>query len=113
MKKLILLVLACFLVCSCSNSELYKETDKLVLSLDTTYDRYGLLDIADNSVTSSDGLYSITPIGRLINVKIKKGADKEQYEDLKEDLGSYYKNDKRVNKVYICEGGTVVIDCRN
>jgi len=49
----------------------------------------------------------------LINVKILKVVEDEEYEDLKEDLKSHYKGDKRVNDVYICQGGTVMIDCRN
>ncbi len=106
--------LSLMLITGCSGkSELYKETDKFVESLNTTYESYGVLGTSEHSTTTSDGLYNVRPIGRLINVKILKVVEDEEYEDLKEDLKSHYKGDKRVNDVYICQGGTVMIDCRN
>lgn len=99
--------------CSSSKKELYKNTDAFVQSLETTYESYGLLGGTESSVTTSDGLYTITPIGRLINVKIQKAVNNDKYESLRKDLENHYKNDKKVNKVYICEGGTIMIDCRN
>ena len=63
--------------------------------------------------TTSDGLYTIMPMGRLINVKIEKSVEDKVYEDLRKDLEKHYHNDSRVNKVYINQGGTVMIDCRN
>jgi uncharacterized protein YcfL len=115
MKKLILLLLISFLLTGCSGSkkELYTATDKFVSSLTTDYQSYGMLGGIEQSVTTSDGLYTITPIGRLINVKIQKVVDKDVYEDLRKDLENHYKNDSRVNSVYICKAGTVMIDCRN
>ena len=53
------------------------------------------------------------PIGRLINVKILKSVNDDIYKDLEENFISHYKKDKRVNKVYINNGGTIIIDCRN
>lgn len=53
------------------------------------------------------------PIGRLINVKILKAVTDDVYRDLEEDLESHYKNDRRVNNVYINNAGTIMIDCRN
>jgi hypothetical protein len=99
--------------CSPSNKELFKATDEFVLSLETTYDSYGLLGGSEHAVTTTDGLYTITPIGRLINVKIQKVVEDEEYEKLRKNLENHYKDDERVNKVYICEAGTVMIDCRN
>jgi PBP1b-binding outer membrane lipoprotein LpoB len=115
MKKVIfLLVSLIFLVgCSQSKKELYKETDAFVQSLATTYKSYGLFGGTAHAKTTSDGLYTITPIGRLINVKIQKVVPNDEYEKLKKDLAKHYKNDVRVNNVYICEAGTVMIDCRN
>lgn len=99
--------------CSPSKKELYERTDSLVQSLETTYESYGLLGGSSHSQTSSDGLYKITPLGRLINVKIQKVVSDEEYEELREELEDHYKNDYRVNRVYICQAGTVMIDCRN
>ena len=99
--------------CSPSKTELYKETDAFVESLATTYESYGLLGGAKYSKTTSNGLYRVTPIGRLINVKIEKVVSDAEYEKLRKALERRYKNDKRVNRVYINEAGTVMIDCRN
>jgi hypothetical protein len=115
MNKLLIcfISLIIFIRCSPSKNELYKETDAFVQSLETTYESYGLLGGTAHSVTTSDGLYTITPIGRLINVKIQKVVNEDEYEELREDLEDHYKNNVGVNKVYICQAGTIMIDCRN
>jgi hypothetical protein len=99
--------------CNSSRNELYKETDKFVQSLETTYESYGFFGGLEYSITTSDGLYTITPIGRLINVKIQKGVNSNVYIKLKKSLERHYKNDSRVNQVYICNAGTIMVDCRN
>jgi len=109
----ILLFLIFIFGCSPSKKELFKTTDDFVMSLETTYESYGLLGGSEHAVTTSDGLYTVTPIGRLINVKIQKVVSDDEYEDLRKDLEKHYKSDTRVNQVYICEAGTVMIDCRN
>lgn len=38
---------------------------------------------SDHSKTTTDSLYTITPIGRLINVKIQKVVDDEEYDSLR------------------------------
>jgi hypothetical protein len=106
-------VLMCFTACSSRNDELFKNTDAFVQSLHSTYESYGVLEVEQYSKTTSDGMYSVTPIGRLINVKIQKASTDQDYYELKEDIKDYYENDNRVNDVYICQGGTVMIDCRN
>jgi hypothetical protein len=115
MKKILIYYISLIFVIGCSPSkkELYKETDKFVQSLVTTYESYGALGATKYSITTSDGLYTIAPVGRLINVKIQKVVNNEEYEKLRGDLENHYKNDVRVNKVYICGAGTVMIDCRN
>jgi len=115
MKKLLIYFISLILVVGCSPSkkELYKETDAIIQSLETTYESYGLFGGAENSITTSDGLYTITPVGRLINIKIQKVVTDDEYDNLRNDLEKHYKNDVRINKVYICGAGTVMIDCRN
>jgi hypothetical protein len=109
----LLLLLMCFIIgCSLGNSELFKETDAFVESLHTTYESYGLFGGNQYAKTTSDGLYTIMPVGRLINVKIQKVVGDEEYEKLRLSLERHYKNDKRVNQVYISQSGTVMIDCR-
>ena len=63
--------------------------------------------------TTTDRLYTVTPIGRLVNVKIQKVVSNKEYESLRKGLEKHYKNDSRVNKVYINQGGTIMVDCRN
>lgn len=121
MKKI--LIYFVILIIGCSSSEkglfkesykaLYNETDVLVQSLDTTYESYGIFGGKEQSVTINDVMYTIKPIGRLINVKIQKLVSDEEYEKLRKKFEQHYKNDDRVNEVYICKAGTVMIDCRN
>ena len=112
-KTLIYLAILAFTIgCSPSKKELFKETDLFVESLVSTYESYGILGGAEHSKTTSDGIYTITPIGRLVNVKIQKVVTDDEYEKLRKDLEDHYKNDVRVNDVFICQAGTVMIDCR-
>jgi hypothetical protein len=83
-----------------------------VESLETTYSSYGAIGGMDHMKYTEDGHYQIFPIGRLINVKILKEAPLSEYEELREDLENHYKGDSRVNQVYICAAGTVMVDCR-
>ena len=106
------LIFLTMLVIGCSgNKELFKETDTFVESLYTTYESYGMQG-GQFAVTTSDGLYTIMPLGRLVNVKIQKVVDDAEYEKLRKSLENHYKNDERVRQVYIAQAGTVMIDCR-
>jgi hypothetical protein len=98
--------------CSQSKNELFKVTDNFVTSLEKTYESYGLLGGKEHTILTSDGLYSISPVGRLLNVKIQKAVSDKEYEELRLELENHFKEDKRVNKVYICGAGTIMIDCR-
>lgn len=103
-----------FLMFACANSELYEKTDYFVDQLSTTYESYGLFGITTNETVTSDGYYKIAPIGRLINVRIEDvNATSEDYDKLRNRLEKHYKGDHRVKDVYICGGGTIMIDCRN
>ena len=116
MKKFILLCISAafiLLLDSCStHSNLYEHTDFFVDQLSTTYQSYGLQGLSEKK-TTKDGKYSATPMGRLIIVKIEDYVSDDKYESLRKDLERHYKNDYRVNRVYINQGGTIVIDCRN
>lgn len=114
MKKIFFFAVLAFIVsCSQSKKELYDITDSFVEALQTTYDSYGILGGEDHIKTTSDGEYQVMPVGRLINVKILKVVSNDVYKDLEKDLENHYKNDKRVNDVYINNAGTIMIDCRN
>jgi len=119
MKKKLFIKISLFLLCvnliiGCSfgKRDLFKETDAFVESLYTNYESYGLLGGGQYAKTTKDGLYTVMPVGRLINVKIQKAVDVEEYEKLRKSLEKHYKNDKRVNQVYIIQAGTIMIDCR-
>jgi hypothetical protein len=43
----------------------------------------------------------------------KKVAESGEYEELKQDLKDHYEGNPKVNDVYICQAGTIMIDCRN
>ena len=116
MKRVILLCISAlclifFASCS-SRSNLYEHTDYFVDQLSTTYQSYGLQGLSEKK-TTKDSKYSVTPMGRLIIVKIKDYVPDKEYESLRKDPERHYKRDGRVNRVYINQGGTVVIDCRN
>ena len=115
MNRILLFSMCLFLMASCSpsKSDLFKETDFFVESLQTTYKSYGMLGGSEHAKTTSDGLYTITPIGRLVNVKIQKLAEQDEYEELQQDLKDHYEGNPKVNDVYICQAGTIMIDCRN
>ena len=114
MKKTLIYLIALIFIfgCSPSKKELYKETDALVESLQTTYESYGAFGSPEHNKTTSDGLYTMTPLGRLINVKIQKVVTDDEYENLRKDLENHYKDNVNVKSVYICGAGTVMIDCR-
>jgi hypothetical protein len=114
MKKTIYFLIVAFIVsCSPSKKELHGIADSFIDSLQTTYNSYGVLGGKEHIKTTSDGQYQVMPVGRLINVKILKVVNDDVYKNLVEDLKSHYKDDKRVNDVYLNNGGTVMIDCRN
>lgn len=114
MKKILVFTFLLFLIsCSSNKNELYKLTDSFVQSLQTDYQSYGLAGGINELKVTSDSLYQVTPIGRLINVKILKEDNVKDYNDLIEDLKNHYKKDKRVNEVYLNNLGTIIIDCRN
>ena len=114
MIKRLIFLMAVFLLVGCfqSNRELYEITDSFVESLDTEFESYGMQG-ANYSKQTNDGKYRVMPFGRLINVKIMEVVEDGSYEELQEDLSDHYEDDNRVNKVYINNGGTIMIDCKN
>lgn len=111
----VVLLFSQFLFSSCNpeKQELYSHIDFLIEQLNTRYESYGLLGGQDDTRYTDDGTYKIMPMGRLINVRIEHVANDEEYEKLLNDLEIHYKNDNRVNKVYRCAAGTIMVDCRN
>ena len=108
---------------SCNNSkssgvltdeynDLYNLTDEFVEKLYTTHTSYGMFIDMENARYTKDKEYRVVPLGRLINVKIEHYADVSEYEKLREALESHYYKNSRVNEVYRCGGGTIMIDCR-
>ena len=111
---LLVLLFSIISLYSCKNrSNLYEITDEFVESLSTTYESYGILGGQEHLKLTEDGKYQIFPSGRLINVKIMEVVDDDTYEELRKDLESHYEDEKRVNRVYRCQAGTIMIDCRN
>mgnify|MGYP006956014746 FL=1 len=109
----ILSVLLAVMLTACNRySDLFEQTDKVVESLYSEYESYGLVGGQDARSFTQDHNYKIEPIGRLVNVRIQHAASSEDYKELCDALKEHYSNDNRVNDVYICNAGTVMIDCR-
>lgn len=116
MKKYLPYLFLLVFVCSCNSfkyGELYKITDEFVENLNTTYQSYGLIGGIDDAKYTKDAEFKVTPVGRLIIVRIEHYADDKEYESLQKALESHYSGDSRVNRVYRNQGGTIVVDCRN
>lgn len=112
MKKLLYFLFLLSIFGCTPKNDLFKTTDYFVNSLYTEYESYGLEGQMYSKTTKND-LYTVFPIGRLINVKIEKPVSSKTYEKLRKSLERHYKNNSRVNKVYICNAGTIMIDCRH
>ncbi len=117
MKKLLLIFSCMLLLCtSCDNikyKELFEITDQFVDNLTYVYESYGITGGLEHTQYTKDGEYKVSPTGRLINVRIEHYADSKEYEELRKALEKHYSDDYRVNEVYRCNGGTLMIDCRN
>lgn len=116
MKKVIVFLFFSQLLLGCNEirrRDLYEKTDFFVESLYTQYESYGLFGGEKYTQYADKGKYRVMPVGRLINVRIEQYASSMDYEELRKSLESHYSGNSRVNSVYICEGGTVMIDCRN
>ena len=97
----------------CDNKkELYHQVDFFVEELDTHYAHYDMFGQHSTSVKSGTKTYTVTPLGRLINVKIEDFVPDEDYEKLRGSLEKHFQGDSRVRDVYICGAGTVMVDCR-
>ena len=116
MKKVLNLLLICAFsvaLSSCNefrHRDLFQITDRLVEGLYTEYRSYDLQ--GGKSEYTPDKEYKVMPIGRLINVRIEKVASDEEYESLIDDFKSHYKGNSHVHRVYRCQAGTIMIDCR-
>lgn len=93
-----------------STNEMLQIADYFVTSLYSDVESYGMLSKYEKY--TKDGVYQIKPIGRLVNVKIMKVADDNEYEHLRRLIKNHYKNDNRVRQVYRIRSGTIMIDCR-
>ena len=116
MRKYLFITTIFLLLNSCDNikyGELFEITDGFVENLETKYESYGVFGGLDYTKYTKDKEYQVTPMGRMIIVKIQHYADADEYESLRKALESHYSGDSRVNQVYRNQGGTLMIDCRN
>lgn len=110
---MLILLSSCFVACSKDEegpknqefSALFSKTDYYVNKLDISGS--GGVDSSE----SSDGKYLVTLMGRLITVK-KNYSSGATYYEIKDALQDHYKNNPKVDDIYINKGGTVTIDCR-
>ena len=92
-------------------SALFAKTDYFIDMLDVVYEHYDAF--GSKATETSDGKFTVTPIGRLIVVKKKSYVTDVTYTDVAVALKNHYRNNYKVNEVYINNGGTVTIDCRD
>ena len=90
-------------------NSLFRTTDHFVDMLDTMYEHYDAL--GKKATDSSDGKYTVTPIGRLIVVK-RKYSMTPTNKEIAAALSAHYASERKVKKVFENDGGTVTIDCR-
>lgn len=91
-------------------NSLFRTTDHFVDMLDSVYEHYDAL--GKKAQDSSDGKYTVTPIGRLIVVKKKSYGGDATYKEIAAALSAHYATERKVKKVFENESGTVTIDCR-
>ena len=101
----------CTLIDKWKYRDLFGITDNVVESLYTEYESYGLA--GGEAQYTDDQHFRVQPFGRLVNVKIDEVVPDSEYEKVRDALKAHYEGDRRVNDVYICNGGTIMIDCRN
>lgn len=90
---------------------LFAKTDYFIDMLDEVYEHYDAF--GSEATETSDGKFTVTPMGRLIIVKKNSYATDITYTDVKEALEEHYRNNRKVNEIYINNGGTITIDCRD
>ena len=115
----LMLMLLCSSLVSCSKdnddeqSSVYAEFSSLFQKTDYYVNKLGSSGSGGvNSSDSSDGKYTVSIIGRLIVVK-KNYSSGATYSKIKEALEYHYKGNTKVKDVFLNNGGTVTIDCRN
>lgn len=94
-------------------AEVLNQVDTFVYELDKNYDHYDLYGKHKKDVSSDNKSFSVTPMGRVIIVKVNDVVPDSYYNDVKDNIKKKYENDNRVNDVFINNGGTITIDCRN
>ena len=115
MKKILFLILIALTFANCSrlrNRELYSITDDYVENIYHYSNSVGILHEGPEKYTEDKSI-RVQSIGKLIIVKLEYVAKDGEYERLKEELADHYSKHPRVRRVYINQGGTIVIDCRN
>jgi len=102
-------ILSCLMTTSCSKDPI-AETKFAVDMLNSVYEHYDAF--GKKAKDSSDGKYTVTPMGRLIVVKKKASAGSVTCSEIASALTTHYKSNSKVNKCFENNNGTVTIDCR-
>lgn len=89
------------------------KVDYFVDQLTTTYEHYDAFGKHAETVYSEGKSFRISPMGRLIVVKVDEYVSDDYYEDVFKTLKAKFDGDSRVRDVFINDGGTITIDCRN
>lgn len=118
MKRFLCCVFVALSLASCSKeatipstyTKLFTVTDTFVDFLQessyNSYDAFG-----NKAKETSDGVFLVTPAGRMIAVKIKKSSQAD-YDTTLGYLEDRYSGKSNVKDIYKNNGGTITIDCR-
>lgn len=113
LKIILSIVVLSTLIFYVGNVKMFKTTNYFIEQLNTSYRSYGLEGLKyAKAITNFNSPMQITPMGRLIIVKINKNVTGSRYNLIRTTLKIRYGFDNRVNDIYINNGGTICIDCR-
>ena len=91
--------------------DLYDKIDYFIDELSYNVNSYDWTLAEYYAKYACDGQYRVMPIGRLINIRIEQVVPSYRYTELCNRLKDHYNNNSNVRNVYVCQGGTVMIDC--
>ena len=110
LKRAVIIIIGIIIIYELMFYSLFSLADKYVDGLDSRYEHYGLLN--NKPELTHLEAFQVMPLGRLVNVKIMHSAFDFEYEALRYILKFHYLGNEKVNDVYRCQAGTLMIDCR-
>lgn len=108
----LIVLMCCFYSCSKDDDD-STASDSRVTALFVKTDYYVKSTTGAGSSKTSDDLYLVTKLGKLVIVKKNTTSNTITYTEIATALESHYANNSNVKDVFKNNAGTVTIDCRN